>query len=474
MKVLAVTGKLAEKDVRKYSQTDVHVVDIDVAAFITPQHLQNVDLSDYDLVLVPGLTSADWKRLEMEKGVKIRLGPIHAYDLQFVIPQIERIELSHTIPACRLISKVKTEETKRMVDELEKSFSFKIKHLSVGGDSRMKVVAEIVDSTKLSERELAEKVRYYENSGADVIDLGIPLEVDYEKITQVVELVKEISELPISIDTFDVKAIEKGVDAGVDMVMSISEKNIDALDLIDDQAVVVVERNPEILFELVERVKERTSKVIADPVLDAFPGLIASILRYSKYREIDGETPVLFGAGNVTELSDMDSVGVNGMLAMIAEDIGANLLFTTEASPKTTGSVRELVTASYIVKGAKLRKTPPKDMGINLLVLKEKTSLSGCMPENAFEAKESGEFLRDPLGDFRIWIAGGKIICSHERLTVSGERAKEIYDTVLKKGLLSRLDHACYLGKELMKAEIALKLNKNYTQDQDLNFGIYG
>ncbi|MFP4558915.1 MAG: DUF4346 domain-containing protein, partial [Archaeoglobaceae archaeon] len=36
-----------------------------------------------------------------------------------------------------------------------------------------------------------------------------------------------------------------------------------------------------------------------------------------------------------------------------------------------------------------------------------------------------------------------------------------------------RLDHAAYLGRELKKAEIALKLNKNYVQDSELNFGIY-
>ncbi|MEM4524601.1 MAG: DUF4346 domain-containing protein, partial [Archaeoglobaceae archaeon] len=38
---------------------------------------------------------------------------------------------------------------------------------------------------------------------------------------------------------------------------------------------------------------------------------------------------------------------------------------------------------------------------------------------------------------------------------------------------VSRLDHAAYLGRELMKAEIALRLGKNYIQDRELNFGIY-
>ena len=76
--------KLAERDVRKYGKNaDVYVVDIDVAAFITPSHLKNIKFNGYDLVLVPGLTKdCDWESFERQRGVKIRLGPIHAYDLK--------------------------------------------------------------------------------------------------------------------------------------------------------------------------------------------------------------------------------------------------------------------------------------------------------------------------------------------------------------------------------------------------------
>jgi dihydropteroate synthase len=36
--------------------------------------------------------------------------------------------------------------------------------------------------------------------------------------------------------------------------------------------------------------------------------------------------------------------------------------------------------------------------------------------------------------------------------------------------LVSRLDHAGYLGRELQKAEMALHLEKNYVQDEPLSF----
>jgi len=475
MRILAVTGKLAEKDVRMYAEgADVFVVDIDVAAFITPRHLKNVDLSNYDLILVPGLTSgSDWKELERKKRVKIRLGPIHAYDLKFLIPFVDKIELSHSIPACRLIKEIKSEETIKMVEENEE-YLFKIKDVGVGKESRLKVVAEIVDATKLSEEELVERIKYYEKSGADIVDLGLPLDVKAEDVEHAIEIARNSTSLPLSIDTFDIKAIEAGVNARIDMIMSLSTKNFEALELIDGQAVVVVERDVKKLLELVEKVKERTDRVIADPVLDPPMRLAESILRYYEFRKMDGETPMLFGAGNVTELLDSDSIGVNAVLAILAEEVGANLLFTTEASPKTAGCVKELVIASYMAKGAKLRKTSPKDLGMDLLVLKEKVKLESCPPPpNALKAQESGKFIRDPLGDFRIWVSEGSIVCSHETLTVIGKTAKEVYDTVLSYNLVSRLDHACYLGKELMKAEIALRLGKNYTQDQDLGFGIY-
>ncbi len=474
MRVLAVTGRLAERDVRKHARgADILVIDIDVAAFITPKHLEAKNLSGYDLVLVPGLTSGNWAELEEKKGVKIRLGPIHAYDLQFLMPLLDEIELSHSVPACRLIKEKKRDEAINSV-EMIRDYTFKIGDVPIGGKSRMKIVAEIVDATKLGEEELVGGIEYYEKSGADIIDLGLPLDVEPEEVEFVVRLAKEATSLPLSIDTFDVKAIESAVNAGIDMVMSISEKNSEVLDFVDKQAVVVVERDLRKLFGLIEKVRERTEKVIADPVLDPPLRTAESILRYKRFREIDARTPLLFGSGNVTELADADSIGINAVLAFVAEELGANLLFTTEASPKTAGSVRESVVASYMAKAAKLRNSPPKDLGLDLLVLKEKIRLKTCSPpENAVEAEDVKRFVRDPAGDFRIWLSEGKIVCSHDKLVIVGRNAKEIYDTILEHGMVSRLDHACYLGKELMKAEIALRLGKNYTQDQDLDFGIY-
>jgi dihydropteroate synthase len=40
-------------------------------------------------------------------------------------------------------------------------------------------------------------------------------------------------------------------------------------------------------------------------------------------------------------------------------------------------------------------------------------------------------------------------------------------DTILKMELVSRIEHAAYLGQELKKAELALKLGRSYAQDDE-------
>lgn len=46
-----------------------------------------------------------------------------------------------------------------------------------------------------------------------------------------------------------------------------------------------------------------------------------------------------------------------------------------------------------------------------------------------------------------------------------GRRAAELYIPAIEKGLVSRLDHAAYLGKELARSEEALLNGGTYVQD---------
>jgi len=51
---------------------------------------------------------------------------------------------------------------------------------------------------------------------------------------------------------------------------------------------------------------------------------------------------------------------------------------------------------------------------------------------------------------------------------IEGREGAVIAATVIQEGLVTQLDHAAYLGRELTKAEIALKTGSGYEQDAAL------
>ncbi len=56
------------------------------------------------------------------------------------------------------------------------------------------------------------------------------------------------------------------------------------------------------------------------------------------------------------------------------------------------------------------------------------------------------------------------------RKVVHGKRAIDVYYTICKNKLITRMDHAAYLGKELYKAEMAMRYGQKYRQSFPLNF----
>ncbi len=54
------------------------------------------------------------------------------------------------------------------------------------------------------------------------------------------------------------------------------------------------------------------------------------------------------------------------------------------------------------------------------------------------------------------------------KFVIEGKNAEEIYNTIVRENLVSRFQHAAYVGTELMKAEIAMKKNLPYVQDDPL------
>ena len=82
----------------------------------------------------------------------------------------------------------------------------------------------------------------------------------------------------------------------------------------------------------------------------------------------------------------------------------------------------------------------------------------------------------DATGSFNIVVdrISENIVALHYSLgkmekpdkIIKGKTADAIYSKIIELGLVSREDHAAYLGSELAKAEIALRTGKEYIQDR--------
>ncbi|SFM32639.1 dihydropteroate synthase-like protein [Methanolobus profundi] len=492
MKILVATGTLAEQTVRSAvgDHADVVVADTKVAAFITPRKLlaaidQYISDLDHDLIFIPGLVAGDFIKVEAELGCKVRLGPKHAYDLGFVLPFADKMDFSTEVPACELLADIRREMALEKVQELEDAAvaPMELGRMKVGGDSRMKVLAEVVDATGLDKETLALRISSFEKKGADMIDLGASLHATPEDVQRAIGIARDTTSLPLSIDTLDPELINAALDSGIDLVLSLDSSNISIVGPHIAEAgvpaVVIPDQGEgfDSLIRNMELAREAGVKeLIADPVLDPIGhGIGGSIVRYMEFHEQNPDIPVFFGIGNVTELIDADSTGVNATLCGIGADLGASILFTPEYSNKTQGSINELKRASQMMMLARERESSPKDLGIDLIEAKEKRRRTDSMlPETFIRAEKNKMWTLDPKGSIRVSIIpgpygmkGGQILAEHESASIVGETAREVMDTILKMELVSRMEHAAYLGQELKKAELALKLGRSYAQDDE-------
>lgn len=89
-------------------------------------------------------------------------------------------------------------------------------------------------------------------------------------------------------------------------------------------------------------------------------------------------------------------------------------------------------------------------------------------------AEEPGKLVLDPTGYFVVYPDRPRQRLTLEHYTNNGiltriftaTSATALYTRVIDAKLISRLDHAAYLGRELARAEQALENGKDYTQDR--------
>ena len=109
------------------------------------------------------------------------------------------------------------------------------------------------------------------------------------------------------------------------------------------------------------------------------------------------------------------------------------------------------------------------------------------MSIETIEAEKNERLIMDPKGFFVIFIDkprkeivvefyegviknGDKVSPDTGKLkaVVCGRDAEALCHTIVREELVSRLEHAAYLGREIQKAASSLRSGRKYTQDKPL------
>lgn len=516
-KVVLVTGKLAEPLVRKYSkapgvvlETEVKTLPVSVASFMSSdllvEELKDLDPSTCSVILTPGTVRCDLRSVEGRLGIPVFRGPKYAADLPVVLEKLGEIELSKEKPACELLGDEIKASSQKELETLERSglrsfietedfFIGRGKSkLAVGKHFPPRVMAEIEDAPLRTDEELREEARRYLGDGAEILDLGMVAGKEFpEEIPRLVSTLRENFEVPISIDTSNESEIRKAMEMEVDLILSIDGSTIESFEGLEIPAVLVPvdpkrgyypsEHSEKIgyLLSLIERSEELGyGRIVADPILQPLQrGFVESIVSFYELRDRGPNLPLLMGVGNVIELCDADSIGMVALLAGAASELNASFLLTIEASDKTRGSVAELRRARDMMALSKARGSVPKDLGVDLLRLKEKRRYSDEYDRkmerglDVIEAQAPREFKLGAEKIFKIFVDRREIKAvlysrGKPELVIKGRDAEEICEEAARRGLVGEVRYAAYLGRELQKAEIALKLGRGYLQDKEL------
>ncbi|KKM60648.1 hypothetical protein LCGC14_1539710, partial [marine sediment metagenome] len=512
------TGKQSYPIIKKVIKSvKTHTIEIEkapvsVSAFLneslTEKILNDKSINDFDLVLLPGFVQWDSTFLEEKFAIKIRKGSEFASDLPSLLKNLEKIDLSNTIPANKLLERSGEDFYNQIVKEKYKlaeedlgAHTFyinKVKsNLIMGKGLPPPIIAEIVNCTNKSDKSILKKAQHYINSGADIIDIGcVSNKSNPIRVKEIIQLLREKFNTLLSIDSMDSSEILAAVDVNIDMILSMDIGNYkEFIDIPKDIPIVILPtnikegkfpKNPRTRVEKLQTLTKKLknhgfTKLIADPLLETpiSPGICNSLETYFLYKNLppEDQLPLFFGISNVVELMDIDSVGINGLLATIAVELDIGILFTVEHSPKLFGGVGELRDSIKLNYLAKNKKTPPINQGLSLF--KAKGKISQKIPQmnelNAtFVNKSDQDYIKDESGYFRIYInlIAGKIYVlfysNEDNLlhTYIGESAEALSKEIIKQNLTEDLYHLNYLGRELKKAEISLLLGKPYIQDE--------
>ncbi len=435
--ILFLTGRLALGPLRKVMEAmqpdefsyEIRNIGVSVAALMTAQMIVRRldDLEGVDRIIVPGACRGDLQMASEKLGVPCVRGPV---DLK----------------------------------QLPQFFGREGKSLSLD-EYTVKIFAEITDAPLISVEDCLGKAEYYRHMGADVIDIGCLPDTDFPHLEALVTALHE-AEFQVSVDSLDERYLLRGGRAGADYLLSLNESNQWIAQETDAVPVLIPEQPGDMasLLRLVDAFSRAGRPFYADPVLDPVHfGFTDSILRYRELRTACPEANILMGVGNLTELTEADTTGINALLFGIISELGIQAVLVTQVSPHCRSAIREADFARRIMAAAHREGGLPKGIDGALSALHARQPF-------AWDAEEIRAFqkaIRDR--NYRIQL-------SEEGIHVYNREG--IWQAVEPYAFFLQLDdiqqdasHAFYLGVELARAHIAWQLGKPYAQDEELAWG---
>ncbi|WP_168788614.1 DUF6513 domain-containing protein [Paraburkholderia aromaticivorans] len=434
--IVFLTGRLAQNGLARVLQSlepasftwEIREIGLQVAALMTADMIKRRVSAPIaaDRVIVPGRCRGDLDALSLHYGMPVERGPEELKDLPAYFNRAARpVDLSKYDIA---------------------------------------IFAEIVDAPRLTVDAICARAAQLRADGADVIDLGCLPSTPFPHLADAVRALKAQG-MKVSVDSMDTKELVRGGRAGADYLLSL---NVDTLWLLNevDSTPVLIAREPgdeASLFAAVDMMTRTGRPFLADPILDPIPfGLMKSLMRYQRLRDAFPEAPILMGVGNVTELTEADTSGINAVLLGIGVELGIAGILTTQVSGHARRAVREADVARRVMYAAREMQTLPKGLSDALMTVHAKRPF----PDTPDEIAETARAIRDP--NFRVQVAlDGVHVYNRDGHHV----AHDPFALWPRLKLDDDAAHAFYMGVELARAEVAWRLGKRYAQDQSLDWG---
>jgi dihydropteroate synthase len=436
-RVLFVTGRLAETALRRILddlapragiRAEVAVLPISVAALMTPKWVARhlIIPKGIDRVVLPGHCRGDLSAIESKAGVPVGLGPEDLRDLPRSLGQLDD-------------------------------------RLAGYGGHDIEILAEINHAPRLGLAEFLDQAGRFILEGADRIDVGCDPGDSWLDVGTYVSALIERG-WKVSVDSFDPVEVGLAVKAGADLVLSVNVTNREHAPDWGSEVVAIpdVPGTLEGLDATIEYLESRGVPHRLDPILEPIGfGFANSLARYHETRRRWPDTPILMGIGNLTELTDVDSAGVNTLLVGFCQELGIRSVLTTAVINWARSSVIEVDLARRLAYHAVTRKTLPKRVEPRLVMLRGDNP-----PRFGPEAlREMASRVKDP--NWRIYAEDGRIYAFNRDKFIDGTDPFDLFE---RMGV-DDPSHAFYLGLELMKAKTAITLSKAYRQDQALDWG---